>query len=79
MRMRDLGIINASCYKNFYINILSKNRKEERMGEYRGVEESKRFSMLLNRAVAEEVVSMSRAAELSKMKLSTFRNEYLSI
>lgn len=79
MRMKDLGIISASYYKNFYITILSKNRKEERMGEYMGLEESKRFSMLLNRAVAEEVVSMSRAAELSKMKLSTFRSEYLSI
>ena len=78
-RMKDLGIISSSYYKNFYITILSKNRKEERMGEYRGIEESKRFSMLLNRAVAEEVVSMSRAAELSKMKLSVFRNEYLSL
>ena len=35
--------------------------------------------MLLNRAVAEEVVTMSRAAELSNVKLATFRSEYLSI
>lgn len=79
MRMRDLGIINNSYYKNFYISHISKNRQEEKLGGYKGVEESNRFMMLLNRAVAEEVVSMSRAAELSNVKLSTFRSEYLSI
>lgn len=79
MRMKDLGIITASYYKYFYISILSKNRKEELLGEYKGIEESKRFRMLLNRAVAEDIVSMSRAAELSNVKLATFRSEYLSL
>ena len=79
MRMKDLGIINASYYKCLYIAVISRNRKEENLGDYRGIEESKRFAMLLNRAVAEDVVSMSRAAELSRMKLSDFRSEYLSI
>ena len=79
MRMKDLGIISASYYKHIYITLLSKNRKEERMGEYKGIEESKRFLMLLNRAVAEDVVSMSRAAELSNIKLAAFRSEYLSL
>ena len=77
--MKDLGIINASYYKSLYIAVISRNRKEENLGDYRGIEESKRFAMLLNRAVAEDVVSMSRAAELSRMKLSDFRSEYLSI
>jgi Zn-dependent peptidase ImmA (M78 family) len=79
MRMRDLGIINNSYYKNFYISHISKDRQEEKLGGYKGVEESNRFMMLLNRAVAEEVVTMSRAAELSNVKLATFRSEYLSI
>ena len=79
VRMRDLGIINNSYYKNFYISHISKNRQEDKLGDYKGVEESKRFMMLLNRAVAEEVVTMSRAAELSNVKLATFRSEYLSI
>jgi hypothetical protein len=77
--MRDLGIINNSYYKNFYISHISKNRQEDKLGDYKGVEESNRFMMLLNRAVAEEVVTMSRAAELSNVKLATFRSEYLSI
>lgn len=79
MRMRDLGIINPSYYKHFYINTLSKNRKETGLGKYNGIEESNRFPMLLNRAVAEDVISMSRAAELSNVKLSTFREKYLSL
>lgn len=76
MRARDLGIITPSYYKTFVIKCLNKNRTEEGWGEYDGKEYPSRFRQLLFRATSEEIISMSRAAELSGRNLADFRNEY---
>jgi predicted HTH domain antitoxin len=58
-----LGVINDFTYKNFCI-AWSKHRIKE-PGEYRSKEEPARFRQLLDRAVSEEVITMSKAAELA--------------
>ncbi|MCR4964886.1 MAG: XRE family transcriptional regulator [Bacteroidales bacterium] len=77
-RARDLEVISESYYKSFYIRVLSKNRKEIGLGNYLGRESSNRFMQLLYRATSEELISMSRAAEIANMTLSDYREAYLS-
>lgn len=46
---------------------------------YEGYERTNRFSQLLFRALAEELISMSKAASLNNQKLAEFRKENLMI
>lgn len=77
-RAKDLGIINDYTFLNFRKKI-SKNRKEEGLGQYLGKEESSRFKQLVFRAAAEEVISMSKAANLFNQKLAAFRKEFIAL
>lgn len=72
-RAKDVAIINDYAYKNFCIWI-SKNRKEEGLGAYRGEEKSYRFRQLLYRIAAEELVTPAKAAMLGKMKIDELRS-----
>ena len=74
-RAKDLGIISDFAYLNFR-KWISKNRSEEGLGQYLGKEQSSRFKQLIFRAAAEEVISMSKAANLSNQKLAAFRKEF---
>ena len=78
MRAHDLNVISPSYYKNFYINFLTKNRSEVGLGDYPGREGSNRFMQLLYRATSEELISMSRAAEIANMKLADYREAYMA-
>ncbi len=72
-RAKNLGIITDSVYKRFYI-AWSPYRTEE-PGEYRSKEEPSRFRQLLDRAVAEEIITISKAAELAGMSLNELQQE----
>ncbi|NTU52527.1 MAG: ImmA/IrrE family metallo-endopeptidase [Chlorobiaceae bacterium] len=61
---RGLDVISEFTYKNFWIT-WSKNRINE-PGAYRSKEEPARFRQLLDRAVSEEIITMSKAAELAE-------------
>ena len=46
---------------------------------YDGIEESNRFDQLIYRALAEDQISISKAASLKNQKLAEFRNETLLV
>lgn len=75
-RAKDLKVINESQFISFR-KFITQNRTEEGMGNYIGREQTFRFNQLVNRAAAENVISMSKAANLSNMKLSEFRKEFV--
>lgn len=75
-RARSLEIISEHLYRQFSIKI-SKNRAEKGLGHYHGEEKSRRFKQLLYRAVAENIISMSRAANLANKKLAEFRKDLI--
>lgn len=80
-RAKDLAIITNDQYVRFRVWV-SKNenhKKEIGFGDYKGVEHSSRFKQLLYRATAEEIISMSKAASLSNVKLAQFRDEFMAI
>ena len=77
-RARDLDIITKHAFVDFRKRI-SRNRSEEGLGEYYGKERSSRFFQLLYRAAAEEIISMSKAANLANQKLAAFRKDFMAI
>lgn len=76
-RANILGIVNDH-YTSQFFNMMKQMgwRKEEPIA-YEGVEKSNRFDQLLYRALAEELISMSKGAALKNMKLSEFRSQSL--
>lgn len=80
-RARGLGIISNDQFIRFrmWVNSNENHKKEIGYGEYKGVEHSSRFKQLLYRATAEEIISMSKAASLSNVKLAQFRDEFMAI
>jgi Zn-dependent peptidase ImmA (M78 family) len=74
-RAYDLSIVSDSAYRQFCRQI-SPNRMEEGLGRYVGKEHSDRFEQLVYRAAAEEIISLSKAANLFNMKLGAFREKF---
>lgn len=77
-RAKERSIISDNVYKKLYLKYISKNRNEADMGRYSSREKPTRFTQLIYRALSEEMITMSRAAELSNVSLECFRNEYLA-
>ncbi|MBN2522844.1 MAG: ImmA/IrrE family metallo-endopeptidase [Bacteroidales bacterium] len=77
-RAKDLEIISDFTYLNFR-KWISKNRSEEGLGQYIGKEQTGRLNQLIFRAASEEVISMSKAANLANLKLAAFRKELVAL
>jgi Zn-dependent peptidase ImmA (M78 family)/DNA-binding XRE family transcriptional regulator len=80
-RAKDLEIISNDQYVRFRIKVNQNEnlKKEIGFGEFKGNEHSTRFKQLLYSATAEEIISMSKAASLSNIKLAEFRDEFMAI
>ncbi|MBC2734070.1 MAG: ImmA/IrrE family metallo-endopeptidase [Desulfobacteraceae bacterium] len=79
VRARNLGIINDFSYRRFFIlaNKMGwRSGKTEEPGHYVGREYANRFKQLVSWAVAEEIITMSKGAELMNVGLSKFRKEF---
>lgn len=74
MRAQLKGIIGKNASFRFWKSIAG-NKKEEGLGNYPGLEKSYRFEHLVFRLAAEEIVSMSKAANLAGIKLAAFREQ----
>ncbi len=74
-RAKHLGIVSESFLKNFMIQFSIHGYKKNEPGEYKGYEKSNRFKQLIYRAVAEEIISTSKAAALDNKRLAEFRDE----
>lgn len=77
-RAKDLGVISEHLFVNFR-KWISGNKTEEGLGNYIGKESSTRFKQLLYRAASEEIISLSKAANLSNQKLAAFRQEFVAL
>ena len=76
-RANLLHIVNDN-YKNQFFNMMKQmGWRTEEPNVYVGVEKATRFDQLLYRAIAEELISISKGAALKNMKLSDFRSQSL--
>ena len=78
-RANDLGIISNSYVKQLIFLMESNNWKIVEPVEYIGDEGSNRFKQLLFRALAEEQISMSKAAVLYNQTLNEFRKQIMIV
>lgn len=74
-RANNLEIITDNAYRGFCI-YANKNYRPEEPGAYRGKEKANRFDQLVYHAVAEDIITMSKGAELLNIKLSSFRSSF---
>jgi Zn-dependent peptidase ImmA (M78 family)/DNA-binding XRE family transcriptional regulator len=77
-RLKDLGVITDSYFKQFMFLMTHLGYRVDEPFPYPGYEESNRFNQLLFKALAEEYISMSKAASLKNKKLAEFRSEFLA-
>jgi Zn-dependent peptidase ImmA (M78 family) len=77
-RARDLSVISPHTYQQFCI-FIAKNRLEKGLGKFLGKERSDRFKALVYRAASEDIISISKAANLCNQKLAEFRDELVLI
>jgi Zn-dependent peptidase ImmA (M78 family) len=74
-RAHDLGIIGGSYLKQFLFLMDHQGWMVKEPHGYEGVEKSNRFDQLLLRALAEELVSISKAAALANKTLIEYRKQ----
>jgi len=79
MRAKACNIINDHFTRQFFFMVNQMNWKVDEPVEYDGIEASNRFDQLIYRALAEDQISMSKAASLKNQKLAEFRNETLLV
>lgn len=75
-RAMALDLVSEHYHRYFMILYNQTYKKQEGEG-YKGKEESKRFIQLLMRAVAQEIISTTKAASLNNQKLGDFREQFL--
>jgi Zn-dependent peptidase ImmA (M78 family)/DNA-binding XRE family transcriptional regulator len=78
-RLKILNVIADSVYRGFIIWMTKTGYRKKEPGQYPGEEKARRFSQLLYRAAAEEVISLSKAASLNNQSLTEFRRTLAGI
>lgn len=79
MQALNHGIINEHYTKQFFNMMKQMGWRFEEPIAYEGIEESNRFDQLIYRALAEELISMGKAAALKNVTLAEFRTSTMNI
>lgn len=79
MRAFELNCISEAFYKRFWKNYKEQNWKDGEPGDkdYRGDETSTRFKQYVYRALSEENITRSKAAELLNVSLDSIRDGFV--
>jgi Zn-dependent peptidase ImmA (M78 family) len=77
-RAKSLNLISEHYHKYFMIKYNQQYKVYENTG-YEGKEQSQRFIQLLMRAVAQDIITTTKASSLNNQKLGDFRKEYLDL
>ncbi|WP_075350309.1 helix-turn-helix domain-containing protein [Algoriphagus marinus] len=78
-RAKNVGLISDNYFRQFYAIFNQLGYRKNEPVAYEGAEHSNRFSQLLFRALAEDFITMSKAASLKNQKLAEFRKENMVI
>lgn len=77
MRVKDLGIISDNYARQLFFHFDQMGWRKHEPFEYNIEERSNRFRQLLFRALAEELISTSKAAALNNQTVAEFREKSL--
>lgn len=78
-RLKELNIISNNTYSNFF-QFMSNNgyrKNETELAIYSGEEKTLRFDQLLGLAIAEQYITISKAAALKNQRITQFRENFL--
>jgi Zn-dependent peptidase ImmA (M78 family)/transcriptional regulator with XRE-family HTH domain len=78
-RAKDLGIVTESYLRQFMYIMGHNQWKVNEPVQYIGSESSNRFNQLLFRALAEDLISMNKAAVLNNQSLLEFRKQIMIV
>ncbi len=78
-RLKELGVITDNYYQRWMIWLSKHYGQKEEPGKYIGDEKSKLFDQLINRALAEELISLSKAAALWNVSINQLRKGYTGV
>ena len=76
-RIHALGIIGDSAYRRFNIFVNVHKLREKEPADYPMEEKATRFTKLLHRALAEGVISPSKAAVLARTSIEKLQQEMI--
>ena len=78
-RLRELEVIVPSYYERWMVYMSKTYGAKNEPGEYKGEEKSRNFDQLVNRALAEELISLSKAAALWNISINELRKGFAGV
>lgn len=78
-RIKELEIIVDSYYQRWMVYMSKTYGSKEEPGKYQGEEKSRNFDQLINRALAEEIISISKAAALWNISINELRKGFIGV
>ncbi len=78
-RLKELGVITQNYYQRWIIYLSKTYGSFNEPGGYKGEENLKVFEQLINRALSEGIISMSKAASLCDLNVNDLRKGALSV
>jgi len=74
-RLTELTVISENYYKRWMVYMNKTYGPRNEPGEFKGEESPKNFDQLVNRALAEELISLSKAAALWNVSINELRKK----
>ncbi|OSZ81947.1 hypothetical protein CAP35_01355 [Chitinophagaceae bacterium IBVUCB1] len=78
-RLKTLEIITDNYYQRWIIYMSKTYGQKDEPGGYIGEEKSRGFDQLIARALAEGIISLSKAANLCNTNIDNLRNHFISV
>lgn len=78
-RLAELEVITDTYYKRWVIYLSKTYKHKVEPGNYKGDEKLKIFEQLVNRALSEGIISMSKAAALCNVNINQLRKDFISV
>ncbi len=75
-RLKELKVINENYYKRWMIYMSKTYGSKNEPGKYKSEEKAKTFDRLVNKALAEELITLSKAAALWNVDIDLIRKGY---
>lgn len=78
-RLKELSVISPSYYQRWVIYLSKTYGPKGEPGNYNGTEKIRIFEQLVNRALAEELISLSKGASLLNISVNDLRKGNISV
>lgn len=78
-RLKGLKVITDSYYERWMVYMSKTYGAKSEPGNYKGEEKSRNFDQLINRALAEELISLSKAAALWNISINELRKGFVGV